>query len=74
MGVTKPYLLSFFVHQNKKSLKESTSFNKAYFMTTFGNKSMRKVCSESELETKSNVVPIVQFFLSLFDLHHFQAR
>ena len=58
VGVTKPSLIFLFVVQDKKSLEMSTSRKETYFLKIFGNKSMRKVRSESKLVSKPTIVHI----------------
>ena len=58
VDVTKPSLLELFVQQDKMSWEESTSLKETYFLTIFGNETMRKVRSESKRASKPTVVYI----------------
>ena len=58
MDETKLSLLLLFVQEDEKSLEESTSLKETYVLTTFGNKYMKKSCSESEFASKPTVVHI----------------
>ena len=60
VGVTKPCFLFLFVQQDKKSLEKSRNLEETYCMEIFGNKSMRKVRSESKFAPKLNVARIAQ--------------
>ena len=74
VGVTKPSLLLLFVQQDKKSLEELTSLKETYLWTIFGNKSMRKVRSESKLASKPTFYTSLNLLLNSSDMYHFEAR
>ena len=61
VGVTKRSLFLFFIQLDKMSLKQSTSLKETYFLTIFGNKSVRKIPLESKIESKHTAVYIVFF-------------
>ena len=52
LGVAKPILILLFVQPDKMSSIVDKSLKETYFLTVFGNKSMRKVQSKSKLESK----------------------
>ena len=58
-GITKPSSLLLFVQPDEKFLEESAKVEAIYFLTIFGNKSMRKVCSQSKLALKLTTVNIL---------------
>ena len=60
MDITKPSLLLLFVKQEEKFLEVSTSFEETYVLATFGKNFMKKVYSESKLESKPTVVHIAK--------------
>ena len=65
VGITKPSSLLFFMQPDKKFLEESTKFKETYFLTIFGNESMRKILSQRKLASKltavHNVYTVPQF-------------
>ena len=54
--VTEPSLFLLLVQPDKKSWEESTSLKGSKFLKIFANKSMRKVRSESKVESKPTAV------------------
>ena len=73
VGVTKPSFLKLFVLQDKR-LWKSRQLGMTCFLTIFGNKSMRKVSSESKLAPNIVSYTLLNLFFNSSDMHDFEAR
>ena len=58
VGIRNTNSLLLFVKPDKKFLEKSTKVRETYFLTIFGNKSMRKNRSQSKLASELKAVHI----------------
>ena len=65
VGLTKRSSVLLFVQPDEKLLEELTKVKEIYFLTTFRNKSQRKIRSQSKRSAKRTAVHIAETFLQL---------
>ena len=64
VGAPQHSLSLLFVQPDKKSLEESTSLERTYFLTYSSNKPITKVHSESKFQLKPTTIHVAYFFLN----------
>ena len=64
VGAAKHSLSLLFVQPDKKSLEESTRLERTYFLTYSSNKPIKKVHSESKLQSKRTAIHVAYYFLN----------
>ena len=65
VGLTKRSLVLLFVQPDEKLLEKSTKLKEIYFLTPFGNKSQRKIRSQSKRSAKLTAVHIAETVFQL---------
>ena len=64
VGAPQHSLSLLFVQPDKKSLEESTRLERTYFLTYSSNKRIKKVHSESKLQSKPTAIHVAYYFLN----------